>query len=114
MADKETLIVEKRDRGPNWLLALLLLVGLIAVIFLFMEMSNNEAVKDAEVTQAAQSVGQSARDVGDAAQDAAAGIRQSTQQAAPAQDVRDAAAEVKQSAEEVRQAAKEPSASPAQ
>lgn len=73
MSDDRPLIVETRTRsgGSGWLIAAVLIVGLIVGLVFFSRTAGSEAAKDNAVADAASSVGQAAKDVGNAAQDAA-------------------------------------------
>lgn len=66
---------ERRGGGAGWLIAIVLLIGLVIGIVLFSRTSGSEAVKDNAIANAAGEVGDAAQQVGNAAQDAADSLK---------------------------------------
>lgn len=68
-----TIIVTDRNGsgGANWLIGVVLLIGVIGAALYFTQVSSSEANRNDAIAKAADDVGEAAQKVGNAAQDAA-------------------------------------------
>lgn len=66
-----TTVVERRGGGAGWVIAIVLIVAVIAGIYFFTQMSNNDAIQTDAISDAAGQVGDAAQQTGDAVESAA-------------------------------------------
>ena len=66
----------RRSSGGTWFIAIVLLIGLVAGLFIFSRTSGSESAKDNAIASAANQVGTAAEKVGNAAEDASNKIKE--------------------------------------